>query len=46
MPTPPRVRVVVQLPYNRPDEPHPNPPHVRILLPSQPAKLNVLAVLR
>ncbi|KAI9574406.1 hypothetical protein HD554DRAFT_2046893 [Boletus coccyginus] len=27
MPTP-RVRVVVQLPYNRPDEPHPNPPHV------------------
>ncbi|KAF8558707.1 hypothetical protein OG21DRAFT_1503658 [Imleria badia] len=28
MPTPPRVRVVVQLPYNRPDEPHPNPPHI------------------
>ncbi|KAF8450223.1 hypothetical protein L210DRAFT_956816 [Boletus edulis BED1] len=28
MPTPPRVRVVVQLPYNRPDEPHPKPPHI------------------
>ncbi|KAG9317718.1 hypothetical protein JVU11DRAFT_1934 [Chiua virens] len=28
MPTTPRVRVVVQLPYNRPDEPHPNPPHI------------------
>ncbi|KAH0840185.1 hypothetical protein J3R83DRAFT_1180, partial [Lanmaoa asiatica] len=28
MPTPPQVRVVVQLPYNRPDEPHSNPPHI------------------
>lgn len=35
MPTP-RVRVVVQLPCNRPDEPHPNPPHVGMLLLRHP----------
>ncbi|KAF9226793.1 hypothetical protein BS17DRAFT_776144 [Gyrodon lividus] len=28
MHTPPRVRVVVQLPYNRPDNPYPDPPHI------------------
>ncbi|KIK98216.1 hypothetical protein PAXRUDRAFT_824129 [Paxillus rubicundulus Ve08.2h10] len=28
MPTPPKVRVVVQLPYNRPDNPHPDPPYI------------------
>jgi hypothetical protein len=30
MPQQPRIRVVVQLPYNRPDNPLPDPPHVRI----------------
>jgi hypothetical protein len=30
MPQQPRIRVVVQLPYNRPDHPLPDPPHVRI----------------
>ncbi|KAG1752442.1 uncharacterized protein EDB91DRAFT_1102598 [Suillus paluster] len=28
MPQPPRIRVVVQLPYNRPDHPLPDPPHI------------------
>lgn len=26
----PRIRVVVQLPYNRPDQPLPDPPSVRM----------------
>lgn len=28
MPQQPRIRVVVQLPYNRPDDPLPDPPHI------------------
>lgn len=31
--TAPTIRVVVRLPYNRPEEPPPNPPPVRLLNP-------------